>query len=647
MYKKMLLLIINSELTNHNILLIILFASLNSCQTMPTYTTPANKIQAEIKQEFNPKKIYSITKIPSNINELLTPKLYSNEINGSTEEPIEKKFNITADNASAKDFFLELVSGTNINIIIHPEVQGRISLALKNATIIETLEAVQKIHGFGFEISNNNIKIYPVTLQTRVFKLNYLDLIRSGNSGTNINFTTINSSGSQSNASSNNNNNNNNSSSSSSSSSSNGSNVMTYNSTNVWDQLLTTIQSIIGINQESTAGLNQTQNQHMGANNNSNNGLNSIKKNFDSLLNLGNNKNSSNKNVNEQSKRVAVSPTTGMIIVTAYPNELEKVAQFLEDAENSLNRQVMLEAKVLEIDLKDGYRTGINWSLLNDHMKISQIIGGSASGSEEDISSDTKVNSYGTNATKNINLNVANQHLAPDINTSVTSFGGLFTLGLNYRKLATFVELLSAQGNVQVLSSPRITTSNNQKALIKVGNDSYYITGFTPSTTTTNTGGTTTNQPSVSLSPLFSGISLDVTPQIGDDEITLHIHPTISNITTSPTNIPGNTGDPVKLAVNSIRESDSIVRAKNGQLIIIGGLMQDKTAEIVTGVPILKDLPIVGNIFRHTRQQAAKSELVILLRPIILDDYKIKHQLKNTHKRISNLERNFNFQEKE
>jgi MSHA biogenesis protein MshL len=279
-------------------------------------------------------------------------------------------------------------------------------------------------------------------------------------------------------------------------------------------------------------------------------------------------------------------------------------------------------------------------------MKISQIIANTASGSEENLSSDTKVNSYGINKSQDINLNVGNKHLAPDINTSLSSFGGLFTLGLNYRKLATFVELLSAQGNVQVLSSPRITTSNNQKALIKVGNDSYYITGFTPSTTTTNTGGTTTNQPSVSLSPLFAGISLDVTPQIGDDEITLHIHPTISNITTSPTSIPGTTPQ-VPLAVNSIRESDSIVRAKNGQLIIIGGLMQDKTAEIVTGVPILKDLPIVGNIFRHSRQQAAKSELVILLRPIILDDYKIKHQLKNTHKRISNLERNFDFQEKE
>ena len=110
---------------------------------MPTYTTPANKIKAEIKQEFNPKKNYPITKIPSSINELLTPKIYSNEINGPTDDPIEKKFNITADNAPAKDFFLELVSGTNINIIIHPEVQGHISLALKNATIIEALEAGQ------------------------------------------------------------------------------------------------------------------------------------------------------------------------------------------------------------------------------------------------------------------------------------------------------------------------------------------------------------------------------------------------------------------------------------------------------------------------------------------------------------------------
>lgn len=527
------------KMIKYDISLIIYFIICNACQTMPYYVTPANKLQNEIKQEFKPKKNYPIIKIPNNINELLVPVIYSHELNGNQGDPIEKKFNITADHASAKDFFLELVSGTNINIIIHPEVNGHISLALKNVTIIDALEAVQKMHGFGFDISNKSIKIFPVSLQTKVFKLNYLDLIRTGNSGTNINFSGINSNSSQNgnlNNVNNQNYNNNNNSNSNNNANSNGSNIVTYNSTNVWEQLLNTIETIIGIEQESVkeiANPNTTTDVN-------NYGFNNIKKNLDTFLKIGNNnKPKSNKSKDPEGKRVAVSPTTGMIIVTAYPNELQKVEQFLQNAESSLNRQVMLEAKVLEIDLKDGYRSGINWALLNDHMKASQIISNSVSGSEEDLSTDTKVNSSGINTSQALNLNSGNQHLAPDINTSLNTFGGLFTLGLNYRKLATFVELLSAQGNVQVLSSPRITTSNNQKALIKVGNDSYYITGFTAASTVTGTGGVTTNQPSVSLSPLFSGISLDVTPQIGEDEITLHIHPTISNFTELLPVLPG------------------------------------------------------------------------------------------------------------
>ena len=211
---------------------------------------------------------------------------------------------------------------------------------------------------------------------------------------------------------------------------------------------------------------------------------------------------------------------------------------------------------------------------------------------------------------------------------------------MNYRKLATFVELLAAQGNVQVLSSPRITTSNNQKALIKVGNDQFFITNFTL-TKSTNLAGVETESPSVTLNPFFSGIALDVTPQIGDDDITLHIHPTISTVTNTKADFPGAGANGIQLAKSSVRESDSIVRAKNGQLIVIGGLMQDKTAELITGIPFLKDIPFVGAAFRHTRQQASKSELVILLRPTILDDYKIKNQLQNTYKRINDLDRGF------
>lgn len=570
---------------------IILLIFLISCNTSPKYGSTLDAIKPEFKQGFNPDKIRPITKIPNSIANLLIPKINNIELADAndTSQP-EKKFNIVADNAASKSFFLDLVDGTPMNIVVHPDVTGTISLSLKNVTVHDVLEAVQKIYGFGFESSGQSIRILPVALQTRVFKLNYLDLVRTGNSGTTITGVNFSTSGSSSSTSS----------SSSSSTTTSGSNIATTNTTNLWDQLLKTIQSMLGIATGPAA--TTTDKSSLG-------------------------------------KSVAVSPITGMIIVTAYPNELQKIEQFLATAENSLNKQVMLEAKVLEVDLNDGYRSGINWALLNDNMRISQI--GNDLNSDESLSTNTIVNSSSAQqgGMTNNPINTGINHLPPQIPTNLNSFGGLLTLGMNYRKLATFVELLAAQGNVQVLSSPRITTSNNQKALIKVGNDQFFITNFTTTTTSTTAG--STSAPTVTLNPFFSGIALDVTPQIGDDDITLHIHPTISTVTGTNTKFPGAGDKGIDLAKSSVRESDSIVRAKNGQLIVIGGLMQDKTAELITGIPFLKDIPFVGAAFRHTRQQASKSELVILLRPTILDDYKIKNQLQNTYKRINDLDRGF------
>jgi MSHA biogenesis protein MshL len=585
-----------------NLLYLSLYLSsliLMNCSNSAKYGTVLDIAKPELKQGFNPGRLREITTIPNSIATLLMPQINNIELASVNHinNQLEKRFNIVADNATAKSFFLQLVEGTSFNVIVHPEVQGVISMSLKNVTVNDVLEAVQKIYGYGFEYAPQTVRIFPVSLQTRVFKLNYLDLVRAGNSSTTI----TGASASFSNSS------NSSSGSSNSSTSSNNSNntdsitskVSTTSSTDLWDQILKSLQAMIGVGSEKTG----------------------------------------------EGKRVAISKMAGMIVVTAYPNELQKIEQFLLDTERSLNKQVMLEAKVIEVILNDGYRSGINWAVLNDHMQASQI--GNDLNKVDNISVSSSITdaSASSGNSSQIDLTTGMHHMPPVIPNTVTAFGGLLTLGINYRKLATFVELLAAQGNVQVLSSPRITTSNNQKALIKVGSDSYFITNI--STATTTSVGTTAGQsnsatstPTVTLNPFFSGIALDVTPQIGEDDITLHIHPTISTVDSNPIDIPGTAGK-VPLAKSTVRESDSIVRAKNGQLIVIGGLMQDKTAELITGIPFLKDIPFVGAVFRHTRQQATKSELVILLRPVILDDYKTKTQLQNSYNRLNELDRGF------
>ena len=205
--------------------------------------------------------------------------------------------------------------------------------------------------------------------------------------------------------------------------------------------------------------------------------------------------------------------------------------------------------------------------------------------------------------------------------TAASAFGGVFSLALNAGSdFSAFIEVLKTQGDVQVLSSPQISTVNNQKAVIKVGTDEFFITDVQSDTSTTTA--TASTQSNVELTPFFSGVALDVIPQISENgEIILHIHPTVSTVTEQTKNISVATGSSlsVPLAVSSIRESDSIIRAKSGQVVIIGGLMQNSVESRVSKVPLLGDIPLLGALFRHTQEITKKSELVILLKPVVMD----------------------------
>jgi MSHA biogenesis protein MshL len=170
-----------------------------------------------------------------------------------------------------------------------------------------------------------------------------------------------------------------------------------------------------------------------------------------------------------------------------------------------------------------------------------------------------------------------------------------------------------------VLSSPRVATLNNQKAVIKAGTDEFFVTDVS-SNTVTGTAATTSRD--VTLTPFFSGIALDVTPQISaNGEVILHIHPTVSEVTdqTKALTVSGET-DELPLAFSEIRESDSVVRARSGQIIAIGGLMRNASRQLDQSVPWLGRVPGLKRVFGSSREVETKTELVILLRPIVVDD---------------------------
>jgi MSHA biogenesis protein MshL len=173
---------------------------------------------------------------------------------------------------------------------------------------------------------------------------------------------------------------------------------------------------------------------------------------------------------------------------------------------------------------------------------------------------------------------------------------------------------------VHVLSSPRVAAVNNQKAVLKIGTDEFFVTGVTTTTSSTAAGNTTT--PSVTLQAFFSGVVLDVTPQIDDKgNILLHVHPSVSQVSTVNKQLSlGSAGSlNLPLAASATSELDSIVRGSNGQVVAIGGLMRQSSTADNSQVPIAGSVPVLGNLFGAKKRVNQKRELVVLIKPTIVE----------------------------
>ncbi|BCA78656.1 pilus (MSHA type) biogenesis protein MshL [Desulfuromonas sp. AOP6] len=500
---------------------------------------------------------------------LLSPLNSGLGLPGRKEEP---RFDIAAEQTPARQFFTGLVAGTSTNMVVHPDVDGEISLTMKNASIPEVLEVVRSVFGYEYRLHGNTYQIMPVGLQSRIFPVNYLNLSRKGLSQTRV------SSGQVSEGASSDNDEGESGSSDRRSKAVSGSRIDTESLADFWKELEYALRTLIG---------------------------------------------------NEDGRRVVVQPQASVVIVRAMPEELREVESYLTAMQGNLQRQVILEAKILEVELNDGFQSGINWAALGQPADgKSMVIGQTGGGSFFNSGASEIVGNTGV-------LNPAALSMVEG--TATSAFGGVFSAALNFKDFTAFIELLESQGEVQVLSSPRISTVNNQKAVIKVGTDEFFVTDIS---STTVTGTTTTTTPDITLTPFFSGIALDVTPQIDSNgQVTLHIHPTVSEVRDQQKTITvANQEQQLPLAFSSVRESDSIVSAFSGQVVVIGGLMKNQTSKQKASVPLLGRIPLLGHLFSHNQMVSRKSELVILLRPQVVDNGQVwERELENTRNRVQSL----------
>lgn len=512
--------------------------SLGLCLLLTACAQPMvrdTNIKEEMQSSFELPEDTSKT-LPNEVSASLLPTMQI-QLPGINDIESEVRFDVKVRRVRARDFFLSLVDSTPYNMVIHPKLGGYISLDLKNTTIQETMQVVRSVLGYDYKIKGHTIQVFPNTMHTRIFKVNYLAAKRIGESLTTSKTGQISNNGDDED---------------SSSSSANSSTIQTGSSADFWEELKNSLELLIG---------------------------------------------------SESGRRVSINPQTGMVIVRAEPSEMRIIEEYLEESQSILHRQVILEARILEVTLNDGFQSGINWASLSnsngENALFSLGSGNSATGSSWGLTSTT----------------------IPPISGSdiSSSYNGTFTFGLFTQDFTTFIDLLKSQGDVQVLSSPRVSTVNNQKAVIKVGNDEFFVTNIETQDNTTVAGGNT--QVSVELDPFFSGVALDVIPQISDDgDIVLHVHPAVSEVKEQTKTVSTTFGTlSMPLAASNIRESDTVIRAANGQVVVIGGLMQTVTDDVQSGLPLLGDIPLIGGLFSHTKQSNRKSELVILLKPTIID----------------------------
>lgn len=548
--------------------------------------------------------------------------------------PLEQRFDLVVNNAPANQVFMGIVNGTRYSMLVHPDVTGAISVNLKDVTVFEALDAIRETFGYEYKVEGSRIYIQATSMQTRIYKVSYLTGRRTGgsdlrvNSGSISNSATTNSGGGTQGGTT----------TGTVSATVESSNVYTTFRSDFWAEIEDALRTIIGcrVTSRSVAG---------GGAVSSGSGAPTA-----TQLLVGGTVSGRGIEGCEDGRSVSVNPVSGVLVVRAMPSEQREVRDFLRASQLSVERQVILEAKILDVELNDSYQAGVNWAGIANFGKTSVALGKSSGGF-----------TAGQQATnKGINLATSRYDIERNptalvrqlsgvldgttLDPLVAVAGGVFGVAIANQNFATLIDFLQTQGNVQVLSSPRIATLNNQKAVLKVGVDQFFVTNVS-STTTTGTATTTT--PNVTLQPFFSGIALDVTPQIDEDSnIILHIHPSVSKVETVNTTVDlGVMGRlELPLAASNVSETDSIVRARDGQIVAIGGLMKQVMVENRNGIPGVSDIPYAGALFRQTSQVAVKKELVILLKPtVILGDEGWGQEITEAQRRMQTLERGFSY----
>ena len=514
--------------------------------------------------------------------------------------PKAETYSVVVNNVQVADLLFALARDAKVNVDIHPGITGTVSLNAINQTLPQLLTRIAKQVDMRFELDGPNLVVMPDSPFLKHYKVDYVNMGRSVTEvvatstqiNTNPGGTTGSSGGSTGSVTG---------------GSGNVSNTRIENKSNnqFWDSLEKNIKDILRetdkvlpegssetvIEQANTQTASGAAALPQGAGPRAAQAIaNALQANpapGSSSQATGNS--IVRRNTFREAASVIVNPESGVITVRATGRQHEKIQEFIDRVIASSRRQVLIEATIVEVTLGDGYQQGIQWDRLR-----------------KDGSTKFSL----TPASVNSNVGTA---VSP-FTLTFSQLGGAFDI-------TGIVDLLQSYGTAKVLSSPRLSVMNNQTALLKVVENFVYFNVKADTTSTANVGTTvavTTTPQSVSV-----GLVMSVTAQVSDgNAVILNVRPTISSISELKEDPNPSIPAGVKNYVPQIRtrEIESVMRVSSGEIAVLGGLMEDGVNWKTGRVPILGQIPLVGELFTTRNNAANKSELVIFLRPVIIKD---------------------------
>ncbi|MFQ5697581.1 MAG: hypothetical protein ACE5IL_04765, partial [Myxococcota bacterium] len=449
-----------------------------------------------------------------------------------------------------------------LNVVVGPGVHGTVSADLEGVSMLEILDQIVIPRGYYYRVEGRTLTVYSIDRATRVYRIDYPATARTGEAELSVRGAVaqdINTGGNQS-----------------QSEDVSESNVTTDYKANLWEEVEAGVRLIVFGNErggtadseEETADPEEASEAERPP------------------------------GPDTPSRSVLVSRQSGLIIVTASGEMLDRVDHYLAEVKRSLSRQVLIDARIIEVALSDELDLGVSW-------EFSPGFGDRA------IAGTVTRSITGGLAREGA---VASQALAPGLTA------GGFMFGIASNEVGAMINALAKQTDLRVIATPQLATLNNHKALIKVIRNEVFFVSDVEVNAFSQVGQSAVPNFDPTITPV--GVTLDVTPFISEDgEITLHLHPSVSeivSIVTQPKALDS-LPDSGSLPVVDLREADTLLRVRDGQSVVIGGLRQERELDIEKKVPLLGDIPWLGQLFRGSRVETRRTELVIFVTPHLLD----------------------------